>query len=90
MIVVANPVDSVRETAEMVAQKVLQTDMTNITMSQWQVEDHHEGTAQYVAFCAVNRRLDPLEKPYMLHMLAQDFDHLKMMFHYVDYVAGAC
>jgi hypothetical protein len=88
MIVVENPVQMVRENAEHIAQMVLKTDMTNITMSQWQVESHEEkGDVSYIAYCAINRRLDPLEKPFMLHMRAQDFDHLKLMFHFVEFMA---
>lgn len=88
MIVVENPVDMVVANAMEIAQKVLKTDMTNIVMSQWQVELHSEdGEASYIAFCAVNRRLDPLEKPFMLHMRVKDYEHLKMMFNYVDWMA---
>jgi hypothetical protein len=65
--------------------------MTNIDLSQWQVEAHEEDDDKFfVVFCAANRRLDPLDQPILLHMRAQDYDHLKLMFHYVDYVAGAC
>jgi hypothetical protein len=89
MIVVENPVDLVIANAQEIAQKVLHTDMTNITMSQWQAELHHEQGSDpyYIAYCAVNRRLDPLEKAVFLHVRAKDFDHLKSMFHYVDFVA---
>lgn len=87
MIVVENPVDLVMKNTREIAQKVLHTDMTNITLSQWQVESHPEGDeVSYVAYCAANRRLDPLEKPVMLHMRAKNFDHLKSMFHYVEFV----
>lgn len=89
MIHVENPVEMVRENAEMIAQMVLQTDMTNITMSQWQVELHEENKEScYVAYCAINRRLDPLEKPKMLHVIAGDLEHLKLMFHHVEWIAG--
>lgn len=90
MIHIENPVDLVRQNAETIAQQALRTDMTNITMSQWQVELHEEpGEAPtYVVFCAINRRLDPLDKPYMLHMRASDLDHLKLMFHHVEWIAG--
>jgi hypothetical protein len=66
---------------------VLSTDPTNIILSQWQVEDHSEGDMKYVVYCAANRRLDPLENPIMLHVKARDFDHLKMMFHFVEWAA---
>lgn len=89
MIHVENPVEMVRKNAWEIAQKVLHTDPTNITMSQWQVESHEEkGEVMYIAFCAVNRRLDPLEKPLLLHMAASDFEHLKLMFHHVEFIAG--
>ena len=88
MILVENPVDMVMRNAQEIAQKVLHTDMTNITMSQWQVESHSEnGEVSYVAYCAANRRLDPLNKPIMLHVRAKDFEHLKSMFHYVEFIA---
>lgn len=88
MIVVENPVDMVRDNAMQIAQRVLATDPTNITQSQWQVESHEEaGEVSYIAYCAINRRLDPLEKPFLLHMRAQDYDHLKMMFHFVEFMA---
>lgn len=85
MILVENPVQLVRANAEEIAQKVLQTDMTNIVMSQWQVESHSEqGETSYIAYCAINRRLDPMEKPFLLHMIAKDYEHLKLMFHHVE------
>lgn len=88
MIVVENPVEMVRDNAIEIAQKVLKTDPTNITMSQWQVESHEEGgDINYIAYCAINRRLDPMEKPFMLHIRAQDFEHLKLMFHHVEFMA---
>lgn len=88
MIVVENPVQMVRENAEQIAQMVLQTDMTNIVMSQWMAESHEEeGEVGYIAYCAVNRRLDPMEKPFMLHVRAKDFEHLKLMFHHVEFLA---
>lgn len=88
MILVENPVDMVARNTQEIAQKVLHTDMTNITLSQWQVESHSEaGEISYVAYCAANRRLDPLNKPIMLHVRAKDFEHLKSMFHYVEFVA---
>lgn len=88
MILVENPVDMIRSNTQEIAQKVLHTDMTNITLSQWQVESHQEnGEISYVAYCAANRRLDPLEKPIMLHVRAKDFEHLKSMFHYVEFIA---
>ncbi len=88
MILVENPVDMIRNNTQEIAQKVLHTDMTNITLSQWQVESHQEnGEISYVAYCAANRRLDPLEKPIMLHVRAKDFEHLKSMFHYVEFIA---
>ena len=89
MIHVENPVEMVRNNAWEIAQMVLQTEPNNITMSQWQVESHEEGgDVSYIAYCAVNRRLDPMEKPFMLHVIAQDFDHLKLMFHHVEFIAG--
>lgn len=86
MIVVENPVGSVRKSAMETAEKVLKTDPTNIVMSQWQVEERDK-EPRYVAFCAVNRRLDPLDTPLMLHMPAQDYEHLKLMFHYVEWLS---
>lgn len=86
MIVVENPVAMVRENAWQIAEQVLKTDPTNITMSQWQVESHKEGgEVSYVAYCAINRRLDPMEKPFMIHMRASDYDHLKLMFEFVEF-----
>jgi len=89
VILVENPVDIIRTNTQEIAQKVLQTDMTNITLSQWQAELHQEQGSDpyYIAYCAANRRLDPLEKPIMLHIRAKDFEHLKSMFHYVEFVA---
>lgn len=87
MIQVENPVDMVRANTQEIAQKILHTDMTNITLSQWQVESHSEnGEISYIAYCAANRRLDPLPKPIMLHVRAKDYEHLKSMFHYVEFV----
>ena len=90
MIHVENPVAQVQTNAMEIAQQILKTDQTNITMSQWAVEMHKEKgkDPQYVAYCAINRRLDPLDKAYMLHVTAMDFDHLKLMFHHVEFVAG--
>ena len=90
MIYVENPVAQVRENANEIAQQVLKTDLTNITMSQWQVEMHQEQGSDtvYVAYCAINRRLDPMEKPYLLHMVASDYEHLKLMFQHVEFAPG--
>lgn len=88
MILVDNPAPLVMQNTREIAQKVLQTDMTNITLSQWQVESHTEdGQVSYIVYCAANRRLDPMEKPVMLHMVAKDFEHLKSMFDNVEFVA---
>lgn len=88
MIIVENPVDIIMSNALEIAQQVLRTEKSNVTMSQWEVESHQEnGETGYIAYCAVNRRLDPMEKPYMLHVRAKDFEHLKSMFHYVEFRA---
>lgn len=89
MIHVENPVDLIRENAMEIAQQVLRTEPTNITLSQWQAELHQEDgeATSYVAYCAANRRLDPLPKPVMLHVRAKDFEHLKSMFHHVEFIA---
>lgn len=87
MILVENPVPATRRKAEEIAQQVLATDMTNIIMSQWQVEEHDQDGIKYVAYCAINRRLDPLDKPLMLHMKAASFEQLQELFHSVEWVA---
>lgn len=81
---VGPPTRLIRNNAEEVAMKVLMTDMTNIEISQWHCEPHNEPGIQFIASCAINRRLDPLDKPIMLHLPAEDLEHLKMMFQGVE------
>lgn len=83
------PVPAMQVSIDETAQQVLRTDMTNIVMSQWEVEDHKDADDDvgYVAFCSVNRRLDPLPKPVFLHIKAKDFAHLQELFQSVEWLA---